>query len=109
MVESSESRQHVFKALSDPVRRRLLDELRVEPRTIGELAEPLDMTFAGAAKHIAVLEHAKLVRKEKRGREQLCHLDPSPLGEVQLWLDQYQAFWTARLDALAHAIEEDEN
>ena len=75
--------------------------------TVGELADPLQMSLAGASKHIGVLVDAGLVRQSKRGREKLCSLDPAGLLQVRDWVERYSAFWKTRLDALDAALKED--
>lgn len=87
----------------------MLAQLRTGPVSIGEIAKPYEMSFAGAAKHVKILEQANLVCKSKQGRKQVCSLNPDPLRSLQIWLEQYKEFWDGRLDALAAAIEEDVN
>ena len=96
----------VFKALADPTRRAMLARLREGPCSVGELGEPHQMSFAGAAKHVQRLEQANLVRRERRGRQQICSLNPAPLADAQRWLEQYAVFWNERLDALAAVLSE---
>lgn len=77
----------------------LLDLARGE-RSIGELATPFAMSFAGASKHVKVLEDAGLVRREVRGRRHICRLNAAKLAEAQAWLRHYEHFWSSRLDSL---------
>ena len=93
-----------FHALSDPTRRGMLATLALGEKSIGELAEPYAMSFAGASKHVRVLEGAGLVQRRKVGRTQLCRLHAEPLGEAQLWLRQWERFWNVRLDRLEALI-----
>jgi DNA-binding transcriptional ArsR family regulator len=74
-------------------------------KSIGELAQPFAMSFAGAAKHVKVLEGAGLVARRKVGRTQLCRLNAAPLAEAETWLKQWEQFWNVRLDALEALIE----
>lgn len=104
MVEYEANLDPVLKALADPARRAMLAALREGPRTVGEIAAPMDMTFAGASKHLGVLERAGLIERRRRGRERLCVLRPEPLKAVEDWLDTYRQFWTERLDALEQAL-----
>jgi DNA-binding transcriptional ArsR family regulator len=97
-----------FHALSDPTRRGMLAHLSRGEKSIGELAEPFAMTFAGAAKHVKVLEGAGLVARRKVGRSYICALKPDPLAEAEQWLKQWETFWTARLDALEALIAADQ-
>ena len=76
-------------------------------KSVGELAAPFRMSFAGAAKHVGVLERAGLVERRKAGRQHLCRLRPQPLREAQDFLSQWERFWTERLDALEAMIREE--
>jgi len=78
----------------------MLRRLAAGERTIGELAEPCDMSLAAASKHVRVLERAGLVRRTIRGRTHRCRLEARPLADAQAWLSFYERYWTARLDAL---------
>lgn len=84
----------------------MLASLAAGERSIGELAAPHAMSFAGAAKHVAVLERAGLVERRKSGRQQLCRLRAGPLAEADAWLRQWEVFWNDRLDALEALINE---
>lgn len=89
-----------FTALADPTRRGMLADLMLGEKSIGELAAPYSMSFAGAAKHVAVLARAGLIERRKVGRQQLCRLEPTRLKEACVWLSQWERFWTRQLDAL---------
>ncbi|MDH7975300.1 metalloregulator ArsR/SmtB family transcription factor [Sphingomonas sp. AR_OL41] len=93
-----------FAALADPTRRAMLVQLRRGERSIGELAAPFAMSFAGAAKHLGVLERAGLVERRKAGRQQLCRLRAAPMAEADAWLRQWEVFWNTRLDRLESLI-----
>ena len=106
MVEQNSAiLDQVLRALADPTRRDMLRRLAVQERSVGELAEPLDMSLAAASKHIQVLERAGLVEREIQGRTHLCRLSPQPLAHVAEWLRFYEKFWNKRLDALASLLE----
>ena len=96
-----------FQALADPTRRGMLANLALGERSIGELGEPFAMTFAGAAKHVKVLESAGLIDRRKEGRRQICRLKAEPLGEADAWLRQWEKFWNVRLDRLQALVEGD--
>ncbi len=101
MVELNASRLNdLFRALSDPTRRAMLQDLADGPRTVGELAAPYDISLAGASKHIQMLERAGLVQREVHGRVHTCRLDARPLHAGAEWLRHYERFWNNRLDAL---------
>ena len=82
----------VFKALADPSRRKLLDQLHVNTgQTLGELCEHLTMTRQAVTKHLALLEAANLVATVWRGREKLHYLNPLPLQEISdRWISKYE-------------------
>src|SRR4029079_8224426 len=96
-----------FHALADPTRRGMLANLALGEKSIGELGEPFRMTFAGASKHVKVLERAGLIERRRDGRKQICTLKPGPLEEAERWLRQWEKFWNARLDRLEALIEHD--
>ena len=96
-----------FRALADPTRRGMLAHLALGERSIGELAEPLAMSFAGASKHVKVLEEAGLLSRRKAGRTHIISLNPEPLAEAEAWLRQWEKFWTVRIDRLEALIERD--
>jgi len=108
MVEQSAHLDAVFHALSDPTRRAMLGRLAERERTIGELANPFSMSFAGASKHVRVLENAGLVTRTIRGRTHLCRLRAARLAEANAWLRRYERFWTDRLDKLEQLLREDD-
>jgi DNA-binding transcriptional ArsR family regulator len=98
MVESdSPQLDTIFQALADPTRRGMLASLA--------LGEPFAISFAGAAKHVKVLENAGLIDRRKAGRRQMCSLRAEPLGEADKWLRQWEKFWTVRLDRLQALVE----
>jgi DNA-binding transcriptional ArsR family regulator len=100
MVEYSADLDIVFHALADPTRRAMLGQLAERARTIGELAIPFRMSFAGVSKHLRVLENAGLVTRTVRGRTHLCRFDAARLAEADAWLRRYERFWRGNLDAL---------
>ena len=89
-----------YAAISHPVRRTLMGQLRAGPARVMELADPFDMSLAAVSKHIRVLEDAGLVRRTVKGREHHLALNPSPLVPAVRWIDSYRAYWEGRLDAL---------
>jgi DNA-binding transcriptional ArsR family regulator len=105
MVQRHEERlDAVFHALADPTRRGMLHSLAVGERSIGELAAPFRMSFAGASKHVKVLERAGLVHRTVEGRTHRCRLAPAPLEGALDWLRFYERFWTDSLDALEREL-----
>jgi uncharacterized protein YndB with AHSA1/START domain/DNA-binding transcriptional ArsR family regulator len=97
----------VFKALSDPTRRELLDELfRRDGQALNALASRFDMTRVAVAKHLHVLEDAGLVVTRRRGREKLHYLNPVPIRLVHdRWVSKYAEPWAATLTELKQRLE----
>jgi DNA-binding transcriptional ArsR family regulator len=99
----------VFKALADPTRRSLLDELfKQDGQTLSALERRLPMTRFGVMKHLRVLEEAGLVTTKRRGREKLHFLNPVPIRLVHdRWVSKYAEAWAASLTGLKRRIEEE--
>src|SRR5256714_5316182 len=98
-----------FRALADPARRSLLDELFTEDgQTLGALEQRLPMTRFGVMKHLRVLEEAGLVATKKRGREKLHFLNTVPIRLVHdRWVSKYAEPWAAALSGLKTTLEDD--
>jgi DNA-binding transcriptional ArsR family regulator len=101
----------VFKALSDPTRRGLLDELfKHDGQSLTALEGRLPMTRFGVMKHLRVLEEANLVTTRKNGREKLHFLNPVPIRLVHdRWVSKYAEPWAASLSGLKQELEEEAN
>src|SRR5579862_4731646 len=99
----------VFRALADPTRRSLLDELYAEDgQTLTALEERLPMTRFGVMKHLRVLEAAGLVTTRRRGREKLHFLNAVPIRLIHdRWVSKYAEPWAATLTGLKRHLEED--
>ena len=108
MVEHQAHLDDVFHALSDPTRRAMLGHLAERELTIGELATPFSMSFAGASKHVRVLENAGLVTRTIHGRTHLCRLQAARLAEADAWLRRYEHFWNEKLDTLEALLRADD-
>ena len=91
----------VFKALADPTRRLLLDQLQANSgQTLGELCQHMEISRQAVTKHLALLEEANLVVTTWRGREKLHYLNPVPIHEVLArWIGKFER---TRVQALAH-------
>jgi uncharacterized protein YndB with AHSA1/START domain/DNA-binding transcriptional ArsR family regulator len=97
----------VFKALADPTRRSLLDELfREDGQTLGMLEERFSMTRFGVMKHLKLLEEAGLVVTRRRGRQKLHFLNPVPIRLLHdRWVSKYTEPWAAALSDIKHRLE----
>ncbi len=101
----------VFKALADPGRRVLLDQLHADNgQTLGQLCEHLHMSRQAVAKHLGLLEEAMLVVTIRRGREKLHYLNPMPIHEIaERWIDKYQRGRVRVLAELKKTLEGESN
>lgn len=95
----------VFTALADPTRRAILARLTSGEATVGELAEPFEMSRPAVSKHLDVLQRAGLVHRVADGRVNRCHLDGEPLRDAMQWMETYRTFWEGQLDALARYFD----
>lgn len=89
-----------FSALADPTRRAMLERLANGEATVGELAQPFDMTFAAVSKHLRVLEAAGLVTRGREAQFRPARLDAEPLAAASRWIGDYAQFWQSSVDAL---------
>ena len=105
MVTNGRQLDSVFGALSDATRRAILAELAHGERTVGELAEPFEISRPAISKHLRVLERAGLVQRTPEGRISRCVLATAPLRAADDWEEHYRDFWEERLDALARYLE----
>ena len=106
MAQYSQARFDVsFAALSDPVRRGVLEQLMRADSSVTTLAERFHMTLTGMRKHIGVLELAELVTTEKVGRVRTCRLGPRRLEKEAAWIENYRRLWAERFDALDAVVE----
>ena len=101
----------VFRALADPVRRRLLDSLHASNgQTLSELCEGHAMTRQAVTKHLAILEEANLVVTQKRGREKLHFINPVPINSItERWISKFEAPRLKALSDLKKALEGDDH
>jgi DNA-binding transcriptional ArsR family regulator len=87
-----------FAALADPTRRAILARLAEGDATVTEIAAPFDMSLPGVSKHLKVLQRAGLVTQGRDAQWRPCHLEPTPLRDIDRWVEQYRQLWGARLD-----------
>jgi DNA-binding transcriptional ArsR family regulator len=91
----------VFHALADATRRDILVRCIRDEHSVSRLADAYPMSFAAVQKHVAVLEQAGLVVKERRGREQLVHTDGGAVGRARQVLDELEVAWRGRVERMA--------
>lgn len=99
MVEQA-TLNNVFKSLADPTRRDILARVYERQQTISELADKYKMSFAATAKHINVLEKAKLISKKKNGKEQIITIDGNSFEMANEYLQEYAMLWSDRFDRM---------
>jgi DNA-binding transcriptional ArsR family regulator len=95
----------VFSALSNPVRRRILQLLLERPYTVNKLVNKFRLNRPAISEHLQVLRLAKLVRVERRGRERFYHIEPQRLFELNKWLKPFEIYWQKRVTASERAIK----
>jgi DNA-binding transcriptional ArsR family regulator len=100
LSESAKPIDDVFRALSDPTRRHVLERLSKSPASVSELAEPFNMALPSFVQHMSVLEGCGLVRSHKAGRVRTYQLVPKRLKLAEDWMVRQRALWEKRLDQL---------
>src|SRR6266567_4037708 len=107
-VESEETGaallDRVFFAVSDPVRRQILERLDGQSLLVSELAAPFAISLQAVSRHIQVLVRAGLVRQERTGRISRCSLDAGPAYAAAVWLSRYAKYWQQQFDLLAATL-----
>jgi DNA-binding transcriptional ArsR family regulator len=99
----------VFFALSDPVRRRILERLDGQALLVSELAQPFEISLQAVSRHIQVLVLAGLVTQARSGRISRCSLDAGPLAGAALWLNRYAKYWQVQFETLVRHLERPES
>jgi len=106
-AESAESRlDALFFALSDPIRRRILERLDGQALLVSELAAPFDISLQAVSRHIQVLVRAGLIQQARSGRISRCSLDAGPLLDAAVWMNRYSKYWQQQFDMLAATLAE---
>jgi DNA-binding transcriptional ArsR family regulator len=103
---ADEEVDRLFHALADATRRDILHRCVGGEPSVSRLADVYPMSFAAVQKHVAVLERAGLVSKERRGREQLVRSDPGGVGRARRVLDELEAAWRGRVERMADLLAE---
>lgn len=102
----AEETDRVFAALADATRRDIVTRVLRQEASVSELARGYDMSFAAVQKHVAVLERARLVWKERRGREQIVHAELDTIRAARRLLDQYEEIWRGRIERIDQLLTE---
>lgn len=89
-----------FAALADPTRRAILARLSSGEASVGELAEPFDISLPAVTKHLKVLQRAGLISQGRAAQWRPCRLEARPMREAAQWMESYREHWEQRLDRL---------
>jgi len=90
----------IFGSLADSTRRDILRRVAKKEMSVGQIAKHYKMTFAAISKHLMILEKARLIIKQRRGKEQIVQLSPSTIKDAEAFLKTYEKLWNNRLDSL---------
>lgn len=90
----------IFHSLADSTRRDILKRIAQEEMSVGEIAEPYDMSMAAVSKHLKVLEKAQLIRRRRDGKHFVQTVNLEPLKEVDEWIAFYRKFWQDAFDRM---------
>jgi DNA-binding transcriptional ArsR family regulator len=98
--------QRALLALGDPTRRRVFEQLRQGPRSVGKIAAGMPVSRPAVSQHLAVLKRAGLVAAKAEGTRRVYYIDPRGLAAIRIWLDQ---FWDDALSAFQAQAEKQES
>lgn len=96
-----------FTVLAEPTRRRILDELRDGPRSVGDLVDDLAVTQPTVSKHLRVLREAGFVSCETSAQRRIYRVEPQPFAALHAWLAPYERLWGEHLDALERHLDDE--
>jgi DNA-binding transcriptional ArsR family regulator len=99
---------NTFAVLAEPVRLRILDELRGSERSVGELVEALAVSQPSMSKHLKVLRESGLVSSRTAAQQRIYRIEAGPLKALDEWLEPYRRMWTRHLDALERHLDQQE-
>jgi DNA-binding transcriptional ArsR family regulator len=105
MQQAANNLDQVFFALSDGTRRAILSRLAEGSTTVGELAEPFEISPPAISKHMKILEKAGLIERRIAGRQHHCTLSTGALERAEDWINFHRKFWESRLDALEDLLK----
>lgn len=108
MVESNLQLDLLFGALSDSTRRGILSRVARAELSVGEIAAHFQLTYGAISKHIKVLETARLVTKERRGKEQVVIIVPKTVNVARKHIERYARMWADRFDKLESILKDEE-
>ena len=106
MVEYNVYLNGLFGSLADPIRRDILKRLIDARYTVSQLAQNYEVSFAAVAKHLKVLEQARLITKTRHGNEQIVEIAPSALHDIAEYIKPYEELWSKRYDSIDKLLKE---
>jgi DNA-binding transcriptional ArsR family regulator len=106
MRATTDPKSDVFRAISHPARREMLDVLAVSDRSVNTIAAHFKMSRPAVSQHLRVLLEAGLVTEQRHGRERRYHFVPDQLGPVWDWIARYRGFWKDRVERLEQLLDE---
>ncbi|MDN3546848.1 ArsR/SmtB family transcription factor [Mucilaginibacter aquaedulcis] len=98
----------IFKAIADPTRREIINLIAHQSMNLNAVADNFEMSRPAVSKHIKILTSCGLLVIKQQGRERFCHADLRQLKEVTDWAEQYRRFWSQKLDALGHFLDQEQ-
>lgn len=96
---------NVMSALAEPNRMQIVDLLRDNPLTVGEIADSLQLRQPQASKHLRVLSEAGIIEVQAVANRRICKLRPDPFKELDTWLESYRHMWEERYDRLDEYLQ----
>ena len=107
-AQIKKEKMNLFEVIAEPNRRKIIDFLRIRPRTVNEIVEFSKLSQPGVSKHLKILREAGLVTIIKESQNRIYHLQGQPLKEIDNWLEPYRKYWSEKLDALEQFLNEEE-
>ena len=98
-------RRDVFQAIADPTRRQIIGMIANTPMNLNAVSEHFNISRPAISKHIKILTECGLISIRTEGRERICEAKLSNLRQVSEWVEEYKIFWSNKLDALGHFLE----
>jgi DNA-binding transcriptional ArsR family regulator len=100
IIQQTLRTDRAFHALADPTRRKILEHLGRQERSVMELVEQFTISQPAITKHLNVLEGAGLISRRKAGRQRMCRAEPAGMSSAAAWIATWTGYWNNRLDEL---------
>lgn len=104
-MAAKDSLSLIFAALADPTRRNILTRLSQRPATVGEIAEPFEISAPAISQHLNVLERAGLIERTANAQWRTLSMRTEPLDEASAWVEKHRREWNQRIDALEEHLK----